>query len=165
MLHSAGGKSAESGWHEQGCAGNVTLSRSVSALPDGINGSQRPNLVPGQSLYPANQSPNLRLNPAGFYNSCEWHVGKRGPEHYPHPRRLEADASLEKRFQITERIGISFRWDVFNVFNHAQIGKASLTWTDPSKGTMCCYDYEPLSDIGNWHWHSTSNAVHVASSF
>ena len=36
---------------------NVTISRSATALPDQNNGSQRPNVVPGQPLYPANTPP------------------------------------------------------------------------------------------------------------
>ena len=32
-------------------------------------------------------------------------------------------------------MAISFRADVFNVFNRAQIGKPNVKWTDPALGT------------------------------
>jgi hypothetical protein len=43
--------------------------------------------------------------------------------------------SLEKRFPIRERLAASFRADVFNVFNRAQIGNPNVKWTDPAQGT------------------------------
>jgi len=36
---------------------------------------------------------------------------------------------------VTERVAVSFRADVFNVFNRAQIGRPNTKWTDPSQGT------------------------------
>ena len=45
------------------------------------------------------------------------------------------DTSLEKRFPISERSSVSFRADVFNVFNRAQLGNPSAKWTNPSAGT------------------------------
>jgi hypothetical protein len=62
---------------------NVTISRSATALPDQINSSQRPNLVAGQSLYPADRMPSDWLNVAAFFCSGEWHLGQRGPRPGP----------------------------------------------------------------------------------
>ena len=45
---------------------NITLKRNASQLPDGNTGSQRPNLVPGVSIYAANQTINNWFNPAAF---------------------------------------------------------------------------------------------------
>ena len=118
-----------------GLPGNVTLSRSASALPDGINGSQRPDLVPGQSLYPDNQTPGRWLNPYAFTTPANGTWGNAGRNIVRVPGIWQIDTSLEKRFPITERIGLSFRWDVFNVLNRSQIGRPVLTWTDPTKGT------------------------------
>jgi hypothetical protein len=41
-----------------GLPGNVTLSRNATLLPDGINSNQWPDVVPGQSLYPSDQTRN-----------------------------------------------------------------------------------------------------------
>ena len=51
------------------------------------------------------------------------------------PGIWQADVSLEKRFPVRERVALSVRADVFNVFNRAQIGKPNLKWTDPTQGT------------------------------
>ena len=67
---------------------NATLSRSAAALPDGINGGQRPDVDPGQSLYPANQTPTLWLNPFAFTDPCQRHVGERGPQYCQWSRDL-----------------------------------------------------------------------------
>ena len=45
---------------------NITLRRPTSALLDGNNSNQRPDLVPGVSLYPANQTIDNWLNPSAF---------------------------------------------------------------------------------------------------
>jgi hypothetical protein len=114
---------------------NVTLSRNASALPDGINSNQRPNVVPGQSLYPANQSPTLWLNPFAFTTPANGAWGNAGRNILRGPGLWQADTSLEKRFPIGERMGLSFRADVFNIFNRAQLGNPSTKWTNPSAGT------------------------------
>ena len=114
---------------------NVTLSRSASALPDGINSNQRPNVVLGQSLYPANQSPTLWLNPYAFSTPANGTWGNAGRDILRAPDFWQMDSSLEKRFPIAERSSISFRADVFNIFNRAQLGNPSAKWTNPSAGT------------------------------
>jgi hypothetical protein len=45
------------------------------------------------------------------------------------------DSSLDKKFPVTEHTFISFRADVFNVFNRAQLGNPNVNWTNPSAGT------------------------------
>jgi len=114
---------------------NVTLSRSASALPDGINGGQRPDVVPGQSLYPANQTPTLWLNPFAFTVPANGAWGNAGRNIVNGPGIWQADVSLEKRFRVRERVALSVRADVFNVFNRAQIGNPNVKWTDPTQGT------------------------------
>jgi hypothetical protein len=111
------------------------LSRSASSLPDGINSSQRPDVVPGQSIYPANQTPDLWFNPLAFTTPANGLWGNAGRNILRVPGIWAADVSLEKRVPLTERIAISFRADVFNVFNRAQLGKPNLKWTDPAQGT------------------------------
>src|SRR5205085_2239157 len=45
---------------------DITVSRSSSDVPFGYARNQRPNLVPGIPIYPANQSIDNWLNPAAF---------------------------------------------------------------------------------------------------
>lgn len=114
---------------------NVTLSRSNSALPDGINSSQRPDVVFGQPLYPSNQSPTLCYNPYAFTTPANGTWGDAGRNILRAPGIWQADTSLEKRFPIRERMALSFRADVFNIFNRAQLGSPNVKWTNPSAGT------------------------------
>jgi hypothetical protein len=118
-----------------GLPGNVTLSRSASALADGINSSQRPDVVPGEPLYPAHQTPDLWLNPLAFTTPANGQWGNAGRNIVRFPGIWAADVSMEKRFPVTERTSLSFRADVFNIFNRAQLGKPNVKWTDPSQGT------------------------------
>jgi hypothetical protein len=123
------------GFARTGLPLNVTLSRSASALPDGINSNQRPNVVPGQPLYPADQSPTLWLNPYAFTTPPNGQWGNAGRNILRAPGIWQTDTSLEKRFPISERTAISFRADVFNLFNRAQLGSPNVKWTNPSAGT------------------------------
>lgn len=97
---------------------NITLSRKAGALPDGNTGSQRPNLVPGVSIYAANQTIDNWFNPAAFAvpASGTWgNLGRyiaRGPGYY------EFDTALQKKFFVTERINLNFRAEAFNLLNH-----------------------------------------------
>jgi hypothetical protein len=107
---------------------NVTLSRSASALPDQLNKNQRPNLIPGASLYPVNKSPQNWLNYAAFTTPANGTWGDLGRNAVRGPRHWQIDPALSKRFPITERVGTTFRAEAFNVFNHAQYGKPSVNW-------------------------------------
>lgn len=107
---------------------NVTLSRSASALPDQLNKNQRPNVIPGASLYPTNKSPRNWLNFAAFTTPANGTWGNLGRNAVRGPRHWQIDPALSKRFAITERVGTTFRAEAFNVFNHAQYGKPAVSW-------------------------------------
>jgi hypothetical protein len=114
---------------------NVTISRSASVLPDGINSGQRPNVVYGQPLYASNQSPTLWLNPYAFTTPPNGQWGDAGRNILRAPGIRQLDTSLEKKFPVTERTAIAFRADFFNIFNRAQLGNPNVKWTNPSAGT------------------------------
>ncbi len=106
---------------------NVTMSRSASALPDGINGGQRPDIVFGQPLY-VNGLPN----PAAFTTPANGVWGNVGRDILRVHGIWQMDVSLDKRFPLSERIGLSFRADVFNLLNRAQLGSPNVKWTGPT---------------------------------
>jgi hypothetical protein len=107
---------------------NVTISRSAGALPDQLNKNQRPNLIPGASLYPAHQSPFNWLNYAAFTVPASGTWGSLGRNAVRGPGHWQIDPALSKRFAVTERVGTTFRAEAFNVFNHAQYGKPATNW-------------------------------------
>jgi hypothetical protein len=97
---------------------NITLSRKAGQMPDGNTGSQRPNLVPGQSIYAASQSIYNWFNPAAFAIPAPGTWGNLGRYIARGPGYYEIDTALQKRFRLTERMGLNFRAEAFNLFNH-----------------------------------------------
>lgn len=137
------------GWQLAGIASvrsglplNVTMSRPASALPDQINKGQRPNRVPGVPLYPAHRTPQNWINPAAFSTPANGTWGNLGRNAVRAPGVWQIAPALSKRFSLTERIGVNFRAEAFNILNRAQYGKPRVSWAPPS-GTPGSPDYSP----------------------
>ena len=97
---------------------NITVSRKAGDLPDGNTANQRPNLVPGVSIYPAVQTINHWFNPAAFALPAKGTRGNAGRFLGRGPAQYEIDNSLQKRFKITERLALNFRAAAYNLLNH-----------------------------------------------
>jgi len=52
------------------------------------------------------------------------------------PHYFNADASASKRFQIGERVSGQFRAEVFNLFNHVNLGQPNATVDSPTAGQI-----------------------------
>jgi hypothetical protein len=112
---------------------NVTISRKATAVPDGNTTNQRPNYVAGVSLIPAGgQSINDWINLAAFATPANGTFGNAGRDIVTGPSLFQDDAALQKDTAINERMGLIFRVDVFNVFNHPQLGSANLNVSSPA---------------------------------
>lgn len=101
---------------------DITISRSSSALPDGNNINQRPDRVPGVSLYNG-KGIKTWLNPAAFQVPLPGTFGNLGRNAAVGPNLWQDDSAVEKHFHITERNQIIFRAEAFNLFNRAQYGQ------------------------------------------
>jgi len=97
---------------------NITLKRKASQMLDGNTSSQRPDLVPGMSIYPANQTIDNWFNPDAFAVPAKNTWGDLGRNIARGPGYYEIDTALEKRFPIKERFNLDFRASAFNLFNH-----------------------------------------------
>ncbi len=97
---------------------NITLSRTPNQLPDGNTSNQRPNLVPGVSIYPTHQTINNWFNPAAFAIPAPGTWGDLGRYAARGPGYYEIDTALQKEFSLTERFTLRFRAEAFNLFNH-----------------------------------------------
>jgi Carboxypeptidase regulatory-like domain/TonB dependent receptor len=115
---------------------NVTISRAATAVPDQNNGNQRPNVVPGQSLYPDNQSLSSWLNAAVFSIPANGVWGNAGRNLVRAPGHWQMDVALSKRLAAWERLAVSFRAEAFNVLNVAQYGKPAVNFSNSTYGLI-----------------------------
>ena len=110
---------------------NIVMDRSATSLPDGnadahdSSPPQRPNYVGGVSVYPAQGTINNYINAAAFSIPLDGTWGNAGRNLVRGPDLWQADIGLDKKFKLTERFQLSFRTEVFNIFNRAQFGDPS----------------------------------------
>jgi hypothetical protein len=113
---------------------NVVVNRSNSALPDlySVSGSERPNIVPDVSLTPSGgQTPGNWINPAAFAIPAPGTFGDAGRNLVRAPGLWQVDSALSKTIGFTERLGLQFRAEVFNLFNRAQYGSPQANLSSP----------------------------------
>ena len=120
---------------------NITIKRSASQLLDGNTSNQRPNLVPGVSIYAANQTIDNWFNPAAFSVPAKGTWGNLGRYAGRGPGYYEIDSALQKKFLVTERIALNFRAEAFNLFNHP-------IYSNPS-GNLSSGSFGRITDILN----------------
>jgi Carboxypeptidase regulatory-like domain/TonB dependent receptor len=102
---------------------NVTIDRSASAIPDGNNTDQRPDLVPGVSLTPPG-GPTIAewINPAAFAAPAPGIFGDAPRDVARGPGAWQIDMGIGKHIPLAERASVDFRAEFFNIFNHPQYG-------------------------------------------
>jgi len=125
-----------------------TLATGVTNTAEGnglfSSGTERPNCL--------GPNPNL---PAGQRNTYEWFNvsdfaipqtytwGNCGPYSLQGPAFINADLGIHRSFNVTERAVMTFRWEMFNAFNHTNFSNPSaslgastfglITGTQPSR--------------------------------
>lgn len=116
---------------------NVTIARNATALPDGVvttpgrsAPAQRPDFVPGASLYAASKSTALWLNPAAFRAPANLAWGNLPRNALRGPGLWQFDLSLAKSARITESVSTEFRAEMFNLFNRAQYGNPQANFSN-----------------------------------
>jgi hypothetical protein len=110
---------------------NVLVNRRVDDVIDGYTGvfstTQRPNLVSGAAVVPENQGINSWINPAAFTAPARFQRGTLGRNVLYGPGLFQIDLGLTKRVAITERVGVIFRAEAFNIVNRANFGQPNAT--------------------------------------
>ncbi len=105
-----------------------TLAPGTVALPGtlynsgSLEGFDRPDYVIGQRLTLPNPSPTQWLNPAAFVRH-NLGFGNAGRNILTGPGLQDVDVALSKFTAISERIGVQFRAEAFNVLNHPNFGQ------------------------------------------
>ena len=81
-------------------------------------------------------------NPTQFFNTSAFSlpvigtVGNAGRNSLRQPGIAQLDVGIFKRFQFTERLSAKFKWEVFNVLNHAMFANATGNKRSGAFGTL-----------------------------
>lgn len=106
---------------------NATTYGDNAGVANGVGTGSRPDLVGDPNSITAAQRAAeggtfgpLLYNPAAFATPIGLTFGNVGRNTLSLPSRLNFDFGLSKRFVFTERTGLDFKWEAFNLFNHTQ---------------------------------------------
>jgi hypothetical protein len=137
---------------------NITL---VSGL---FGNPERPDYVPGQSLWVPNHSwPSSSYNINAFTPNPAYdgtpgeNIGDVGRNSLRGPAYFQFDLSGMKNFPITERVMVQFRADIFNIFNHPN-------FEGPDGGICTAISGPPLSCTPNPNFGRTGQTIADADS-
>ena len=111
----------------------VGIARATADVPDGNTSGQRPNIVPGVSIYPAG-GPKFDqwLNPAAFAIPARGTWGNAGRSIGTGPGLAQLDWAFQRNIPLAERKALVVRLEAFNLFNRVQAGNPGLTLTSPA---------------------------------
>jgi hypothetical protein len=100
---------------------------------DGIALYPRPDVVPGVPLVLyGSQYPGAKaLDPAAFTPPPTGQQGDFGRNVLRGFGAWQADIALQRQFQLTEKVGLRFRGEFFNLFNHPNFGNPTNNLTGP----------------------------------
>jgi hypothetical protein len=90
---------------------------------------------------------NVFANPAAVCNSLQYPL-LSGPTQIPHDQTYSfpywnVDFSLGKRVPVTERVGLVFTGDAFNIFNHVVLNNPSLDLDNPGAFGVLSSQFAP----------------------
>jgi hypothetical protein len=111
------------GWQWSGiltAESGLPISIQPAANNIGFGFNQRPNLVPGVSPVPSNQSINNWVNPAAFAEPDAYTFGNapRFLSDFHGPKYFGWDMGIQKYWSVTESRRLQFRFEMFNALNH-----------------------------------------------
>jgi hypothetical protein len=121
----------------------------------GFGFNQRPNIVPGVSLVPQNQSINNWINAAAFAQPDPFTFGdsSRFLSNLRAPKFVNWDMGLQKWWKFTETKRFQFRFELFNAFNHPNFFEPDTNLGDSNFGTItAAYPARSLQFAGKFYW-------------
>ncbi len=93
----------------------------------GVTGGQRPNVVGEWRLDGSARSSSRWFNTAAFVNPAAFTYGGLGRNVVIGPGAVNFDIGAYKDFVFKERVGLQFRVETFNSFNHTNLGQPGGT--------------------------------------
>lgn len=110
---------------------NGTTFGDNAGVGNGVGTGSRPDQVGNPNNVPANPNPAapgpLLYNPGAFAIPTGLTFGNVGRNTVYLPRHTNFDFGLFKRITFTERTGLDFRWENFNLFNHSEFNNMSTS--------------------------------------
>src|SRR5262249_59523549 len=96
----------------------------------------RPNVKPGVplELYGAQYPGGKIFNSAAFASPLSGQQGDFGRNVLRGFGAAEADVALQREFHVTEKVGLRFRAEFFNILNHPNFGPPNNNLTSPLFG-------------------------------
>jgi len=110
----------------------IGIARATADAPDGNTSGQRPNLVPGVSIYAPNRTFSNWFNPAAFSIPARGTWGNAGRMIGVGPGLAQVDVTLQKQFPLAEKKALVFRVESFNLSNRVQANNPGSTLTSPA---------------------------------
>jgi hypothetical protein len=103
---------------------------------DGIALYPRPNVVPGKPLvlYGAQFPGGKAFNSAAFTAPTAGQQGDFGRNVLRGFGATQADVAFQRLFNLPEKVGLRFRGEFFNLFNHPNFGQPTNSLTSPLFG-------------------------------
>jgi hypothetical protein len=112
--------------HNSASQSRVALAPGVTSLPQATmlekSGVVGPVLFPDNSAFALPGPGEVGIGRNIFQNPSYWNM----------------DLSVVKGFQLTERLRLTFRTELFNALNHPNFRAATQTYTSTTFGTTCC---------------------------
>jgi hypothetical protein len=105
--------------------------------------AQRPNVI-GNAYTGAHSSTGLWLNPAAFIIPADFTFGNLGRNTYIGPAFFAADFGGYKNFRLTERFGLQFRAEIFNITNHVNFSNPNSDLNSSTFGQISQLAGAPL---------------------
>lgn len=105
-------------------------------IPGGTGNPTRPDVVPGKPIWlRGSQYPGeMALNPSAFALPPTPRQGTLARNSIYGFGATQFDASLQRKFGITDRVQLVFRTDAFNIFNHPNFANPNGTFGVDNKG-------------------------------
>ncbi len=127
--------------------------QSGSAFNEGGNSFNynRPDQVAGCDTHAASHSHFQWINPACFTPPPAGQLGNANRVPATGPDFVNSDASLIKQFRLPREMGLNFRAEFFNLFNHPQYGSpiADINFNSPAAGTVSPFFGTVNSTVNN----------------
>jgi hypothetical protein len=136
---------SQSGMPVTACSNGNLFGWNLGGTPCG--GGQYPNLV-GNPY--AGQNSSQWLNQAAFTRPADGQIGNLGRNALRLPHINNVDVNLAKDFNFTERIKLTFRAEVFNLFNHPEPWGINTGFNGDNPGSGISTTSNTFGQINSW---------------